>query len=239
MTALIDRFDDPLYTLADGARFADVPASTLATWAHGYVRRPPGRPAVTGAPIITVTGRSTGKQPVLPFIGLVEALTLAAIRRTGVPLQRIRPALDALEKEFGLPHALANRRLHTDGAEVLYDLGEHSADDRIRRDLRSLVVVRNGQRVLTEVVQEYLREVVFDRDGYAESVQLPAYAQAHVVVDPLRGFGQPIFASGGARLDDAIAMFRAGESIAVVADEYGMAPSEFEDAVRVVSRPAA
>lgn len=38
-----------------------------------------------------------------------------------MPLQRIRPALDALDREFGVAHALASRRLYTDGAEVLYD----------------------------------------------------------------------------------------------------------------------
>ena len=45
-----DRFDTPLYTVAEAARYLDVPPSTLATWAHGYVRRPPGRAEVHGPP---------------------------------------------------------------------------------------------------------------------------------------------------------------------------------------------
>lgn len=36
-------------------------------------------------------------------------------------MQRVRPAVDALARELGLEHALAGRRLYTDGAEVLYD----------------------------------------------------------------------------------------------------------------------
>lgn len=40
------RFTVPLYTLAEAARFLDVPTSTFTTWARGYVRRPPGRPPV-------------------------------------------------------------------------------------------------------------------------------------------------------------------------------------------------
>jgi uncharacterized protein (DUF433 family) len=32
-------------------------------------------------------------------------------------MQRIRPALDALEQEIGIEHALASRRLYSDGAE--------------------------------------------------------------------------------------------------------------------------
>jgi hypothetical protein len=55
----------------------------------------------------------------MPFIGPGEAYALAAFRKAGVPMQRIRPAIDALASELGLAHALASRRLCTDGAEVL------------------------------------------------------------------------------------------------------------------------
>lgn len=34
------RFELPLYTVAEAARIVDVPPSTLATWAKGYVRVP-------------------------------------------------------------------------------------------------------------------------------------------------------------------------------------------------------
>jgi Putative DNA-binding HTH domain len=43
--------------------------------------------------------------PIIPFIGLAEGLVLAATRRSGVPLQRIRPALERLEEEFGLAYS--------------------------------------------------------------------------------------------------------------------------------------
>jgi uncharacterized protein (DUF433 family) len=62
---------------------------------------------------------------------------------------------------------------------------------------------------------------------------------AEVLVDPHRGFGQPLFARGGARLEDAVAMFRAGESLDVVADEYGVPVEQLVDAVRIATRVAA
>ena len=37
------RFEAPLYTVAEAARALDVPATTFATWAKGYIRHPPGR----------------------------------------------------------------------------------------------------------------------------------------------------------------------------------------------------
>ncbi|MDQ3463724.1 MAG: DUF433 domain-containing protein [Actinomycetota bacterium] len=56
-----------------------------------------------------------------------------------------------------------------------------------------------------------------------------------MVVDPERGFGQPIFARGGARIEDALAMFRAGEDLDTVPAEYRVPPEHLEDAVRVAT----
>jgi len=44
---------------------------------------------------------------------------------------------------------------------------------------------------------------------------------------------------GGARLDDALGLFRAGEPLDVVADEYGIPRDHLEDAVRIATRAAA
>ena len=238
-TDALGRFDVPLYTVAEAARYLDVPESTLRTWTHGYRRRAGDRADVLGAPVLTAMSRRGRSGPVIPFVGLAEGLVLTAMRRSGVPLQRIRPALTRLESELGLQHALASRRLYTDGAEVLFDYAEHGDDPAAARAASELVVVRNDQRVFNEIVESYLSRVEFGADGYARLIRLPAYEVAELVVDPERGFGQPVFARGGARLEDALSMFRAGESLDVVADEYGMPVDELEDAVRIATRVAA
>jgi hypothetical protein len=51
-----------------------------------------------------------------------------------------------------LEHALASRRLYTDGAEVLYDYARLAGDTPEGESARELVVVRNGQRVFAEIV---------------------------------------------------------------------------------------
>jgi uncharacterized protein (DUF433 family) len=236
---VLDRFETALYTVDEAARYLDVPTSTLATWAHGYRRRPAGRRDVVGAPILTTLSRQGTRGPVVPFIGLAEGVVLSAMRRSGVPLQRIRPALEQLDAQFGLAHALASKRLYTDGAEILFDYAETTDDPGIVRAAQELVVVRNGQRVFNEIVAAYLRRLEFDTDGYVRLIHLPAYAVAELVVDPTRGFGQPIFVRGGARLEDALALFRAGEPLDVVAEEYGIPREQLEDAVRIATRPAA
>ncbi|MFN8159339.1 MAG: DUF433 domain-containing protein [Candidatus Nanopelagicales bacterium] len=234
------RFVAPLYTIAEAARYLDVPPSTFANWVNGYQRAATStRGPVKSDAIVTSVPRSHPRGPVIPFVGLAEGLVLAAWRHSGVPLQRIRPALARLEQEFGLPHALASKKLYTDGAEVLYDYAQHSADDETGEALRDLVVVSSGQRVFNDVVSAYLRRLDFDDDVYARRIHLPAYTNADVLVDPGRGFGQPIFARGGARLEDALAMFRAGETLDVVAEEYEVPAAQLEDALRVALRAAA
>jgi hypothetical protein len=66
-------------------------------------------------PIITAVRPQRPGDPAVPFIGLAEAYALTAFRSAGVPMQRIRPAIDALYRELGLEHALASKRLYTDG----------------------------------------------------------------------------------------------------------------------------
>jgi uncharacterized protein (DUF433 family) len=231
------RFDLPLYTLAEAARALDVPASTFTTWARGYVRRPAGRKPVTGAAVVTAFD-APARDPAVPFVGLAEGMVLAAVRRSGVPLQRVRPARDALAREIGVAHALASKALYTDGAELLFDYAQHasSADAEAASEL---VVVRSGQRVFRDVVEEYLRRIEYADDGYARLIRLPAFERAEVVVDPTRSFGQPIFVHGAARLSDVLERFWVGDGIETLSAEFGVPAAEIEDALRAASRRAA
>jgi uncharacterized protein (DUF433 family) len=232
------RFDTPLYTAADAARAVGVSPATLVNWAKGYVRRRPGKPDVKGAPVVTSLPPAGPHQPTIPFVGLSEALVLAAVRRSGVPLQRVRPALEVLSKNLGLDHALASRRLYSDGAEILFDYAERSSDPDAPL-VRQLLVVRNQQRVFAEAVEQYLQLIEYAGDGYARLVRLPGYREAEVVADPVRSFGQPIFSHGGAKLTDVLERFWAGDDLDSLVDEFGVPRSELEDVVRVASRRAA
>ncbi|HEY3981259.1 MAG TPA: DUF433 domain-containing protein [Streptosporangiaceae bacterium] len=235
----VDRFSTPLYGIGEAATYLDVPPSTLANWAYGYERRRPGAGVVVSGPVITATRPGDRHEAAVPFIGLAEAYALAAFRQAGVPMQRIRPAVDALHRELGLQYALASKRLFTDGAEILYDYAQHADGTPEGESVRELVVVRNNQRVFAEVVDRYLRRVDFAADGYARLIHLPQYRVADVTIDPDHAFGRPRFTQGGAGLDDVIDLFRAGEPVDVVAVEFGLSRDEVEDALRVNTRTAA
>ncbi|MFC6018916.1 hypothetical protein ACFP2T_22250 [Plantactinospora solaniradicis] len=178
------RFDVPLYSQAEAARYVDMPASTLRTWAQGYERRGHGRsrtrraqPAATsvvrGSPIITYVPPLHPSDPSVPFIGLAEAMFLSALRKAGVPLQQIRPALSLVQERLDVTHALASRRLYAVGAQLLWEVAEEGELDRGSR--RALIVLRDGQYVFREVIEQYLRRIEYADDGYAERVTLPGY----------------------------------------------------------------
>jgi len=222
--------DDPrvaraIFTLREAAGYLGVPRSTVHEWA---------RPSGDRSPLITVFLRH-GRQATVPFVGFAEGYVLSAFRKAGVPLQRIRPAVEVLSREIGLDHALASRRLCTDGAEVLFDF----VRDREKDELLELVAPRTGQVQFSELVRGYLQRITYGDDGWASHVQLPIYGSADVVVDPEVAFGIPILTDGGARVEDLVDRFLAGDAITDIADDFAVPLDQVEDVIRVATPTAA
>ena len=82
------RFEELPYTVAEATRVIVVPSSTLATWTKGYVRDRADRPTVIGEAVVRAFP-AEGRAPSIPFIGLAEAMVLAALRRSGVANARV------------------------------------------------------------------------------------------------------------------------------------------------------
>ncbi len=224
------RFDVPLYSQAETARYVDMPASTLRTWTQGYQWR--GRRATTATrtarPIVTYLAPRRPADPCVPFIGLAEAMFLAALRKAGVPLQQIRPAVSLVQQRLGVVHALASRRLYAVGAQLLWEVAEEGELDSGSR--RALIVLRDGQYVFREIIERYLRRIDYADDEYACRVLLPGYEVAEVVADPDLNFGQPSFVATGTPVQAVLSRLRAGERIRAVADEFGLAGDQVAEA---------
>lgn len=225
------RLVTPLYTVRETAAYVGVPCSTLHAWVRGYERRAPGRRTVRGAALVHALA-AHGPAPTVPFIGLVEGHVLGAFRRAGVPLPRIRTALARLARDTGLDHALASRHLSTDGRDLLFDYAGDEGPDV----LRSLTVVASGQRVLRPVVEEHLRRITWDEDGWPTTLQLPGFERVAVVVDPQRSSGRPRFVHGGARIEDVVGRLIGGGRIEEIALDCGVPLCDCLEAVRVLGR---
>ena len=223
------RFDRRLYTVAGAARYVGMHPSTLATWALGYERHPAGRPVVKQAPVITaLDGLDTNRRSI-PFVGPVEAAVVQAFRQTGLPMQRIRRALEVLVKEGELEHALASRKLFSDGANVLYDYAASEND----RQLRLLTVVDSGQRVFHEVIQEYLQRITFG-DDWATALILPVTKRPLLRVVPDVAGGDPLFMEGGAPLSAIRSRVAGGETMESITADYEVPVADITEALHAI-----
>jgi uncharacterized protein (DUF433 family) len=228
------RFDEPLYTIGEAAQMLRVPPSTFATWAHGYTRRPPSRRPTVAEPVVTAFPAGERHHPEIPFVGLVEGMVAAAFRAAGVSMQHIRKALPILERELGIEHALASNGLRTDGAQILFDYAE--TDPELDE---ALTVVVTRQRVFVPIIDDYLTRIEFDDDRWARRLILPGTKGRTLEVDPARAFGRPIFVRGGARVEDVLDRFRAGEALDTVARDFGVEPADLEEVLRAAIPKAA
>jgi uncharacterized protein (DUF433 family)/DNA-binding transcriptional MerR regulator len=224
VTVAVDdvRFTVPLYSSSEAAGLLGVPASTFATWVKGYRKDFRHRATVTGDPLITGLRADMRGGPSIPFGGLAEGMFLSALRRAGVPLQQIRPALELVRSKLGIDHALASKRLYVVGAQLLWEVSTTAGVDAdARYTARDLIVLRDGQYVFRQVIEQYMQRITYD-DEYARRLVLPRYEVAQIAADPQINFGKPSFVHTGTPLAVVRDMLRAGEPIAAVADDFGL-----------------
>lgn len=223
------RFTERLYLRSDVARLLGLPAATLAAWVRGYHYRTRGGERLAPALIVP-----PGEGSWLSFTNLVEAHTLAAFRACGVSMQRIRGAQSYVADQLGVAHPLASRHLQTDGAELFFRFIKEQGDDHL---VALLNVNRAGQIVFDVIIEKYLIRLDWAADDFAEALW-PAGREEGIVIDPRRGFGQPIVARRGVRVENVVSRLVAGEPAASVAGDFDLSSAEVDAAARFGSRLA-
>ena len=211
-----DIYTTPLYSQAEAAWIVGVPANTFRNWAHGYAYKTTTEKVVSKDPLVTLAPEHNRMR--VPFLGLAEAYVLDALRISGIPMVRIRPAVESLKQGMGLPFALLSERLMTDGVEVLYDyVGEEleAAQGKV-----GLAVIRGDkQLVFREAIEQYLQSVTYE-DGFVTSLEPRRFGDGILSVNPKINAGQLSFASSGVRVEDVLRRVRAGESLSEVARDF-------------------
>lgn len=216
------RFTEGLLNLTDASRYLRVPQQTFHRWARGYQR---------GEALLHVIEREQTSLPVT-FIALAEGHVLEALRDAGVRPQKIRPALNRLQEEFGRDYVLVAKELATDGIDVLWDFSKSRAGS-------GLIAGDTGQHVIREIVQDYMSYIAWDSDGYPAQLELRHWLPSKVVVDLHHSFGQPVFAGTGTRVADVAGMIKAGEDADAVAEEFGLSIGDVRTATRILLGRAA
>jgi uncharacterized protein (DUF433 family) len=230
MADVVDLLNRPVYGLGQVDRILGLPAGTARRWIDGYQRAAKSYPPV-------VRERPTGDE-VATWGEFVETRLLAEYRDAGVPMVRMRPAVDVLREELQTPYPLASARtwLDVDGRELVRWVQEKVKLDRPL----ALVIVRTGQHVLewAPPAEAFRRSVEWtDQDGDAQPRRLrPAQDLRDVVIDPLRGFGEPVVRN--VRTEIIGELFRAGESPDAIAELYELPRRAVDDALRYEMRRA-
>lgn len=193
------RYDVPLYTIAEAALHLRMSDETLRRW-------------VQRGDLIRSLPPETPRSARLPFIAIAEAQFYLQLRRDGLTLPAIVTGMAAVRRALG-ERMLARGRLAHDGRDILMNLADDAAAAEWAR-------ARDQQGGLPGVIERGLTPITWAADGYPQRVRLTAYQGADVIVDPRFAFGQPIVADRGVRTEDIIQMFRAGDSVKDVADEF-------------------
>jgi len=168
----------PAYTAVRASQIVRLSPSTLRLWARGD-----GEHDALFAP-------AEHSPLTLSFSNLVETFVLASMRRVhGISMQRVRKALNFVGKKLGVRRPLIHARFRTDGVRLFVDHADQLLD-----------VSRPEQATLREVLDASLERIEWG-DEVAERlypwVRADLKGPKSIVIDPRRGFGQPIIAGTG------------------------------------------
>lgn len=213
-----------IYAMSDVDRYLALPAGTARRWIDGYRRGGRAYP-----PVIR---EDPSNDETVSWGEFVETRLLAEYRARGVSLQRLRPAVQLLRREFGTPYPLATAQPYLDvaGRELVMRVQDETGLDRPLW----LVVVRSGQLVLTGPAQQFLDRAEFaGGDGVVTGLRTEVDTP-DVRIDPLRQTGQPVVRS----VPTAVLAegFRAGASVDTLADLYELSADQVLQAIRYEMR---
>ncbi|MFI5176123.1 MAG: DUF433 domain-containing protein [Terriglobia bacterium] len=111
----------------------------------------------------------------------------------------------------------------------------------IQESDRLINVSQKGQFAMREIISAYLRRVERDETGLAQrlypftrKLRLEKLSEDPkiVVIDPLISFGKPTLVGTGIPTAVIAERFHAGDSIEILAEDYGRAESEIQEALR-------
>lgn len=226
MGTVVDLLGRRVYSFPQIDNILGLHQGTSSRWIDGYSRagreyQPVVRQARTGDDVAT-------------WGEFVECRLLAEYRDAGVSIQRMRPAVERLRQVTGAPYPLASARLWlgSDGRELVAKVQEDVGLDRAL----SLVVVRTGQsafdwsarannfagsvRWSSETVEGHVTQLSLGRNN------------PDVVVDPLRGYGDPVVRGRNVATSILSALVQAGEPIESIAESYSLEVRQVEAALR-------
>ena len=208
---LKDANELPRYSLVEAAHYLRMSRSTVKNWVvvRRYVRRP-----------------ETG-DPRLSYSNLLELHVLKGLRRHfGVKMTEVRQGLEYARTKLGTERVLLSRELRANFGNVF-----------VERRNRLINIGKGGQEAMPAILDRYLSRIQWDKAGHP--IDFYPWTRANeetsprvVAIRPTVAYGRPVVASRGITTAIIAERFSEGESIAALAADYDLTPSEVEEAVR-------
>lgn len=226
-------FDTPAYAPREAACILNLPVATLKAWCFGQRYRTPQGAKKRFEPVIQPADT---RRRLLSFANLCELHVLSAIRRHHkIPLHKVRASVDYVRTELGSERPLLDRDFKTNGIDLF-----------VRHASKLLNVTKQGQEALRGEFEMALARI--ERDSKGVPVRLFPFSRSSatdkdqprtVVIDPRLSFGRPVLTEVAVPTEVIIDRFRAGDSVAEMAGDYGVGEKEIEEALRFEQRRAA
>ena len=153
---------------------------------------------------------------------------LTAIRRKHhIGLPTIRRSINYLVKKLGSKRPLLEEQFATHGADLF-----------VERVGQIINLSKNGQIEMADLIRAYLERVERDAKGVPIKLypfmrsQPPREQPRTVVIDPRVSFGRPVVAGTGIPTAVLAEQFKAGDTVPVLAKDYGASEEAVWDAIR-------
>lgn len=222
-----DPRDVPSYATWEAARYLRLPLRTVQNWSFGY-------PSTGAKPLIELADPT---RHLLSFWNVAELHVLAALRRYHqITPQKLRRVIAYLAETFNSSHPLLTEKMLTDGVSVFID------------QTGSLInATKGGQIAIRQLMEAHLQRIEQDVDGLAitlfpfvhkspdvDNVPVAVLNDAPRIIslDPRIRFGRPVIAGTSIPTAEIAERFRAGDTFADLAAEYGRPTEEIEEAIR-------
>lgn len=201
----------PNYQIGEAARYAKISPQTVAAWHKEGARAK-----------VTLSAKEQGAA--LSYMQLIEVAVVAAFRKAKIQLPRIRAAREYIRKTLKEEYPFCVYKFKTDGKGLWVDYeqieGEQGKGKHLRAD-------QGGQLAWDEIIGPVLKEFEYE-DNIAVRWHV-AGQKSPIIIDPRISFGAPIVK--GTPTWVIKGRWAAGESIADIADDFGLRKTEVKDAL--------
>jgi uncharacterized protein (DUF433 family)/DNA-binding transcriptional MerR regulator len=201
----------PNYQIGEAAKYADITTQTVVAW-----HRETGRQARTLS--------HKERRVELSYMQLIEVAVVAAFRKSGVSLKRIRAAREYASKTLQAEYPFAEFRFKEEAKHLWLD------SEQVSGVKPGTVVQADQEGQLTwENIIGRLREFEYEHEGIVIRWRV-AGRSSPIVIDPRIAFGAPTI--GGTPTWVIKGRWNAGESDREIADDFGIKKEEVREALK-------